>query len=230
MPDIYALIPAAGSGVRMGAAIPKQYQLLAERPLLAHAVEALATHAAVRREFVVIAPGDTRYADIVWREGVAGRITALPCGGATRAQSVSNGLSAIDNAVRAEDWVMVHDAARPCLTHGLIDDLVRGARAHATGALLAIPVADTLKRANAAREAEATVPRDALWQAQTPQMFRHGELLNALRRAGDAVTDEAGAMELAGVKPLLVPGSPRNLKVTHPHDMAMAEIILKTAP
>ena len=166
MPDIYALIPAAGSGSRMGADMPKQYQPLAGRPLITHAIKLLCTHPAVRKLFVVLAPGDVHFQKINWGAD-AGKIEPLFHGGATRAASVANGLAAVADQVRADDWVMVHDAARPCLTRELLDSLIAAATPHPVGALLAIPVADTLKRAGAAREVEATVARDALWQAQT---------------------------------------------------------------
>ena len=234
MPDIYALIPAAGSGSRMGAEIPKQYQMLAGEPLIRHAVRVLCAHARVAQVFVVLAPGDTHFRQIDW-SAHKGRLEHLYCGGATRAASVLNGLMAMADAVEPDDWVMVHDAARPCLTHELIGRLLREVSGHDVGGLLAVPLADTLKRASrppsvtkGAEEVETTVARDQLWQAQTPQMFRHGLLLDALRKAGvDDVTDESSAVERLGYRPRLVTGSPRNLKVTHPEDALLAELILK---
>jgi 2-C-methyl-D-erythritol 4-phosphate cytidylyltransferase len=148
---------------------------------------------------------------------------------------VFNGLQAMRGQVQEHDWVMVHDAARPCLTHELIGRLLREVSGHDVGGLLAVPLADTLKRASrtpsvtkAAEEVETTVARDQLWQAQTPQMFRYGLLLDALGKAGvDDVTDESSAVERLGHRPRLVMGSPRNLKVTRPEDALLAELILK---
>ena len=234
MTDTHALIPAAGVGERMGLKIPKQYESLAGRPLMAHAIETLCAHAAVRKVFVVLAPGDMRFRLLDWGAHTD-KIEALYCGGATRAATVFNGLQAMQGQVQEHDWVMVHDAARPCLTHELIGRLLREVSGHDVGGLLAVPLADTLKRASrppsvtkGAEEVETTVARDQLWQAQTPQMFRHGLLLDALRKAGvDDVTDESSAVERLGYRPRLVTGSPRNLKVTRPEDALLAELILK---
>lgn len=226
MPDIYALIPAAGSGSRMGAEIPKQYQLLAGRPLICHAVETLCTHARVAQVFVVLAQDDARFRQI---DGLAHkeRLSPLYCGGATRSASVLNGLMAMADVVEPDDWVMVHDAARPCLTAHLIDRLINELANDKVGGLLAVPVADTLKRADGhdRNRIAATVPRENLWQAQTPQMFRYRLLLEAMRKAPLAgVTDEASAIERMGLHPRLVMGSPGNLKVTWPDDTRIAEV------
>jgi 2-C-methyl-D-erythritol 4-phosphate cytidylyltransferase len=229
MPEIYALIPAAGSGSRMGAEIPKQYQMLAGRPLIGHAVEVLCAHARVAQVFVVLAPDDARFRQIDWLAHKM-RLAPLYCGGATRAASVLNGLMAMADVVEPDDWVMVHDAARPCLTAQLIDRLIDALAGDPVGGLLAVPVADTLKRAdeNSRDHVAATVPRDNLWQAQTPQMFRYRLLLEALRKAPLAgVTDEAGAIEHMGLHPRLVMGSPGNLKVTWPEDTRFAEASLR---
>lgn len=228
MPDIYALIPAAGSGVRMGAGIPKQYQLLAGKPLIVHALETLCAHSLIRGVFVVLAPDDTYFQGMSWR-APEGKLSTLYCGGGTRAASVLNGLLAMADQVHGDDWVMVHDAARPCLTTVLIDRLLTQLASHAVGGLLAVPVADTLKRADANDQVEATVLRDQVWQAQTPQMFRHGLLQEALRRVDmNEVTDESAAVEKLGHRPQLVMGSPSNLKVTRPEDLPIAEFFLKT--
>ena len=227
-PDTYALIPAAGTGTRMGLEIPKQYQALAGKPMICHAIETLCSLNAVQLVFVVLAPGDTRFREIEWGS-YKRKVQPLYCGGDTRAASVLNGLIAMAGGVDADDWVMVHDAARPCVTPALLNQLMAEVTGHDTGGLLAVPVADTLKRADGTQHVEGTVSREQVWQAQTPQMFRHGLLLEALRRAGvDQVTDESSAVELLGRKPRLVLGSPRNLKVTRPEDSAIAEIYLKT--
>ena len=231
MPDVFALIPAAGSGSRMGAEIPKQYQMLGGKPLMRYAVDALCSHARVTQVFVVLAPHDTQFKRHDW-SAFRGRLEPLYCGGATRAASVTNGLMAMLDVAEPDDWVMVHDAARPCLAHGLIDRLLDQLADDSVGGLLAMPVADTLKRSqqtgNVTRAVE-TVARDMLWQAQTPQMFRYRLLLEAMRRADAAqVTDEASAMEQMGFEPRLVMGSPRNIKVTWPDDMRFIENCLKS--
>lgn len=228
MADIYALIPAAGSGSRMGGGIPKQYQLLAGRPLIAHAVNTLCAHPRVRLVFVVLAPGDAHFGRHDWT-ACAGRLETLFCGGATRAASVYNGLVAMADVVEPDDWVMVHDAARPCLDAALVDRLCDELAEDAVGGLLAVPVADTLKRGDSAQRVIETLPRDHVWQAQTPQMFRYHLLLEALHSSGTrGVTDEASAIERLGHRPRLVPGSPGNLKVTFPDDAIMAENIIKS--
>jgi 2-C-methyl-D-erythritol 4-phosphate cytidylyltransferase len=224
----YAIVPAAGSGTRMGVSWPKQYLNIADRPLLYHALLALARHSRIEQVFVVLAPGDARYPEGGWRE-LRARVTPLYCGGATRAASVFNGLLAARDAMAGSDWVLVHDAARPCLGREEIDRLFGELDADETGGLLAIPVADTLKRANRDARVTGTEPRDNLWLAQTPQMFRYRVLLAAMRAADPAlVTDEARAVEALGLKPRLVMGDARNLKVTYPEDLALAELILQT--
>ena len=230
MPDIFALIPAAGSGSRMGAGLPKQYQLLAGKPMIAHAVGALCAHPRVRMAFVVLAPGDAYFSRHDW-SACHGRLETLYCGGATRAASVFNGLVAMADVVEPDDWVMVHDAARPCLDAALIDRLCHELADDKVGGLLAVPVADTLKRSDDAQRATETVSREKIWQAQTPQMFRYRLLLEALRSARarpGSITDEASAIEQMGLKPRLVPGSSRNLKVTFPEDVIIAESIINT--
>lgn len=221
-----ALIPAAGSGARMATELPKQYALLAGKPMIRHAVERLCGHPRIDQVFVVLAPGDQRFAALDWGD-CGGKLSALYCGGETRAASVFNGLLAANNAFEADDWVLVHDAARPCLNNADIDRLLEEIGDGDVGGLLAVPVVDTLKRANAAGEVLQTEDRDHLWRAQTPQMFRYRVLLEALRRADIAVvTDEASAVEQTGARPKLVTGSASNLKVTWPEDMALAELIL----
>jgi len=219
------LIPAAGQGARLGGETPKQYLDLAGRPMLAHAAAALLAHPAVELAFVVLAPDDERWATHDWR-AFGDRLAPLWCGGATRRDSVLNGLIAMANVVDPEDWVLVHDAARPCLARDDLGRLIDVVREDDVGGILAIPVADTLKRADGADRIAATEPREGLWLAQTPQMFRHGTLLRAIGGAGH-VTDEASAVEAIGLRPRLVPGSARNLKVTFPGDAAMAVQLLR---
>ncbi len=174
--------------------------------------------------FVVLAAQDRGWDHFDWSDLVS-RLTVLRCGGPTRADSVLNGLKTISGEVSPDDWMLVHDAARPCLSRPQLDDLIDGVGDDKVGGILAIPVADTLKRCNAGHRIEATVPRDGLWQAQTPQMFRYGLLREALANGG-AFTDEAAAIEALGHHPLLVASGASNLKVTYPADLALAERIL----
>ena len=222
----YALIPAAGSGSRVGAALPKQYLEIAGRPLLYHSLRALVRHPRIEQVFVVLAQRDEQFARCDWREFGA-RIEPLYCGGETRAASVFNGLLAARDTVGESDWMLVHDAARPCLHRDELDRLLGDLDGDETGGLLAVPVADTLKRANREGRVAATEPRDGLWLAQTPQMFRYRLLIEALRKADPAVaTDEARAVEGLGLKPKLVMGNTSNIKVTFPEDLALAALII----
>jgi len=218
------LVPAAGAGTRMGDDQPKQYRLLAGRPMIRHALETLCGSVRIQRVFVVLAEQDDVWERFDWSElGV--KLSVLRCGGATRADSVLNGLLAISAAVKPDDWVLVHDAARPCLSPAQLDELIDQVGDDEVGGILAVPVADTLKQAAPDRRIAATVPREHLWQAQTPQMFRYGLLREALSRSR-IVTDEAGAVEALGHCPLLVASDASNLKVTYPSDLALAEKIL----
>jgi 2-C-methyl-D-erythritol 4-phosphate cytidylyltransferase len=219
----FALIPAAGGGSRMGAECPKQYLPLAGRPLIRHALATLCAVPAIERVYVVLAPDDTYWPEAGFAD-LGAKLRVLRCGGATRAESVANGLAAMATDVAGDDWVLVHDAARACLTVEHVDALIRAVGDDATGGILAVPVADTLKRESGGR-IETTVPREKLWQAQTPQMFRHGLLSKALA-AAPTVTDEAGAIEALGLKPKLVAADATNLKVTYPLDLHLAEWIL----
>jgi 2-C-methyl-D-erythritol 4-phosphate cytidylyltransferase len=220
----YGLIPAAGQGARLGGETPKQYLDLRGEPMLAHAARALLTHPSIAVAFVVLSPDDERYATYDWK-AFGDRIAPLWCGGPTRRDSVLNGLVAMANVVDPDDWVLVHDAARPCLTRADGQRLLEAVGEDDNGGILAVPLADTLKRADDDERIAATEPRERLWLAQTPQMFRHGTLLRALGGAA-VVTDEAAAVEGLGLKPRLVPGSPRNLKVTYAEDVALASLVL----
>jgi 2-C-methyl-D-erythritol 4-phosphate cytidylyltransferase len=222
---LFGLIPAAGSGARFGSAEPKQYADIRGRPMLFHAVRALAAHPAIDVVFVVLAVDDRRYAQIDWSL-FGERVAPLFCGGPTRRTSVHNGLIAIADTVDPDDWVLVHDAARPCLDADTLARLIETLESDAVGGLLAVPVADTLKRAGDDGRILRTEPREGLWQAQTPQMFRHGVLLRALGVAGE-VTDEAAAVEAVGLAPRLVTGSARNLKVTYPEEVAVAAALIE---
>ena len=223
----FGLVPAAGSGSRFGVAEPKQYSLLAGKTMLFHAVERLLAASEVEVVFVVLAAGDTEFRKHDW-SAFGERIAPLYCGGASRRESVLNGLVACASAVDPNDWMLVHDAARPCLGRAELRRLIDGAGRDEVGGILAIPVSDTLKRSDEENRILETEPRDHLWQAQTPQMFRHGLLLEALRAAAH-VTDDAGAVEALGRKPKLIEGSTRNLKVTFAADLDIAERILAGA-
>jgi 2-C-methyl-D-erythritol 4-phosphate cytidylyltransferase len=226
-PRHFALIPAAGIGARMGGACPKQYLPIAGKPMLLHVLDIFAAAARIAHVFVVVSPEDGYIRDLMAAAPqLADRVSVLFDGGATRRESVLNGLRAMRPQTGDDDWVLVHDAARPGLSPELIDRLIDSLRDDAVGGLLALPVVDTLKRADADGRAEATVPREDLWAAQTPQMFRYALLRQALEQAGE-VTDEASAIEALGFKPRLVEGSPRNFKVTLPHDLALAALYLK---
>lgn len=212
----------------MGAELPKQYLTLAGRPLLFHALDTLAAVPAIAAVFLVLAPDDEHWARLGAGDW-GGKLRLLRCGGATRAESVANGLRAMAGQVADDDWVLVHDAARACLTVGHVEALIRTVGEDLVGGILAVPVADTLKRGEAGGgevRIAATVPREHLWQAQTPQMFRRGLLLEALARS-PAVTDEAGAVEALGHRPKLVAADATNLKVTYPLDLRLAEAILR---
>ena len=225
MSRYYAIVPAAGSGARFGSEVPKQYLELAGRPLIHHAVAALCSYERIERVWVVLSPGDEWWGGYDWT-CLGSKLRAVFCGGMTRAESVSNGLTAAASVLKDDDWVLVHDAARPCLSQKMLAALCDELVDDPVGGLLAVPVADTLKRADSDQRIVATEPRDGLWQAQTPQMFRYGLLTRALSE-NFAVTDEAGAIEAAGFKPRLVCSDATNLKVTFPADLRLAELILK---
>ncbi|GAB3267861.1 IspD/TarI family cytidylyltransferase [Chitinimonas naiadis] len=226
MSRFIALVPAAGSGSRMASITPKQYLPLLGEPLLLHTLRALAASRSLASVVLVLSPQDEWF-DLAWQAQVD-KLSVLRCGGASRAETVRNGLAALAGELSAEDWVLVHDAARPCITADAVDGLIATLRDDPVGGLLAVPVADTLKRADEAERVAATVPRQGLWRAQTPQMFRHGLLLDALSRvADDSITDEASAIEASGLTPRLVAGSERNIKVTYPDDLALAALFLQ---
>lgn len=222
----FALIPAAGVGARLGAAVPKQYLSLAGKPVLQHVLETFAGAACIAHVFVVVSAEDTHIDALLQHAAnLQPRVTVLRCGGSSRHASVLNGLQAMAQA-RQKDWVLVHDAARPGLDHAMLEHLVRTLAQDPVGGLLALPLVDTLKRAGPDGRVDATLAREHLWTAQTPQMFRHGLLSQALTQAS-AVTDEASAIEALGLQPRLVPGSPYNFKLTLPADLALAELYFK---
>jgi 2-C-methyl-D-erythritol 4-phosphate cytidylyltransferase len=220
-PALHVLIPAGGSGSRAGTAQPKQYEVLAGRPLIHHTLAAFAAVPRIVRVLVVVATEDDRLSP---GEG----FEVARCGGATRAESVANGLRELVRlGASDEDWVLVHDAARCLIGRDDIERLVAACEHDEVGGLLALPLADTLKQEEGGRST-ATLQRQAKWLAQTPQMFRLGVLRRALVQAGAQVTDEASALETIGLRPLLVRGSSLNIKVTWPEDFALAEAILRS--
>ena len=222
----WAVVPAAGRGTRFGGDVPKQYLEVAGEPLLAHSLRALLAHPAVEGAVVVLAADDTLWPG--WNTFADTPIVAC-IGGDARAESVLAGLSALPDSVRADDFVLVHDAARPNLGLGDLDQLLERGRNDPVGAILAAPVRDTLKRAGDDGGIDGTQPRERLWRALTPQLFRRLQLTRALeaaRRDGLTVTDESMAMEQQGLRPLLVEGSDDNFKITTPADLARFAFIL----
>ena len=225
MTRYFSIVPAAGSGSRFGAEKPKQYLDLLGRPLIYHTLAALTAHPEIDRVWVVLSPDDREWARHDW-SGLGAKLETVRCGGETRAESVRNGLQAAAMVASDDDWILVHDAARPCLSAAMLDALIGELADDPVGGILSVPVADTLKRADSEQRVAATEPRDGLWQAQTPQMFRYGLLGAALDKCRD-VTDEAGAVEALGHKPRLVRGDATNLKVTYPADLVLAAMILR---
>lgn len=222
-----AVIPAAGTGSRMGATLPKQYLAVDDRPLLYYAIARLSAHPAIDRVCVILAADDRRFETYDWKP-FAAKMEPLYVGGESRAATVLNGLERMAGQANVDDWILVHDAARPCLSAQMLDRLIDEIGDDRSGGLLAVPVADTLKRADDDNRSIRTESRAGLWQAQTPQMFRYDLLLRALRSCDlQQATDEAAAVEALGLKPKLVQSDATNLKVTHAHDLALAELILK---
>jgi 2-C-methyl-D-erythritol 4-phosphate cytidylyltransferase len=228
-PRYFALIPAAGVGARMAASGPKQYLKIGGKPMLRHAIDAFLFSELIAHTYVVVSADDPVIDSVVPSHGV----TVLRCGGATRMESVRNALAALVPTLRPNDWVLVHDAARPGLDEALIEKLITTTGEHPVGGLLALPVVDTVKRSIGGEL--GTVSREGLWLAQTPQMFRFQLLRDALASATDSardpsqITDDASAVEALGLSPRLVEGHPRNMKVTLPSDVRIAEMYLATA-
>lgn len=230
--SFFVVVPAAGRGHRFGAVIPKQYAPLVGEPMLVRTLDRLLAHPKIAGAMVVLSADDPHWPGITELEGKP----VFTCiGGEERADSVLSGLNALAGHVADGDWVLVHDAARPCVRHPSIDALLDQGCRHADGAILAAPARDTMKRGTAGGRIESTMPRQELWRALTPQLFRLGVLRDALSRAladpalKPTITDEASAIEAFGGHPLLVVGDDDNLKVTTLHDLALAEFIL-TSP
>ncbi len=227
---LFALIPCAGTGSRSGAPMPKQYRTVGGRPLLHFSLAAFDACSEFAQTLVVLAPDDTHF-DARRFGGL--RFAVRRCGGASRQASVMNGLAALaEFGASGDDWVLVHDAARPGVTPALIRALIAAVKDDPVGGIIALPVADTLKRVDVedGERIARTESRNGLWQAQTPQMFRIGMLREAIERAqrdGHDLTDEASAIEWLGHAPRLVQGSLRNFKVTYPEDFDLADAILR---
>lgn len=226
---IWAIIPAAGSGARMQAALPKQYLLLRGRPVLLHTIERMCAHPRIDGVLVGISPRDNHWPAIRDRCAAFSKFLGDFTGGDERAHTVLNGIGALANRANDNDWVMVHDGVRPCVRHADIGQLIDTVGEGHGGGLLAVAVNDTVKRTDPDGMVLETVPRTGLWRALTPQMFRLGDLRRALQAAlarGGEITDEAAAMEQIGVRPRVVPGQVDNIKITFPADLALAELIL----
>jgi len=222
----YALVPAAGSGSRFGGELPKQYLMLHGKPLLQHALDRLQAQFPLAQLYVVLAPDDELFEAMIT---VTSNVIVLRCGGRTRGASVHNALSRMAGV--DDDWIVVHDAARPCVDADSSLRLQRELANDDVGGFLALPVTDTLKRVDDDSRVVRTEPREGLWRAQTPQMFRLGVLRRAFALPGlDGFTDEAQAVERLGLKPRAVVGNAFNVKVTFPDDLALASAILAMLP
>lgn len=234
---VWAIVPAAGIGQRMKTTLPKQYLKLHEKTVLEHTLHALAQHSKIQQIMVCLNPQDTFWSELSLSQTMSIRSVDIQttAGGETRAQSVLNGLQAIKDQASADDWVLVHDAARPCVSLTSLNKLVTELQYDSVGGLLAIPSKDTLKQAvidddGSVRAAE-TLDRNVVWRAQTPQMFRYGLLKQGLQAAlkqSFEVTDEASAIEYLGYQARLIEGEENNFKITTPDDLVLAEKLLKS--
>lgn len=226
----WVVLPAAGTGRRFGTELPKQYAPLAGRTVIEWSLQLFLQDTRCQGIVVALAADDHRFATLAGLAGYRDRLHTT-VGGEQRCHSVLQGLAALPAAV--EDWVLVHDAARPCLTRDELDTLLSSLQSHAVGGLLALPLADTLKQADADGQVLATVPRAHLWRAQTPQMFRYGVLQTALQQAlarGEQPTDEAQAIEAMGWQPQLLAGRASNIKITQADDLLLAQWLLAQTP
>lgn len=219
MSNFHVIIPAAGIGTRMGGETPKQYAALNGKALIQHVIRVFEQSVKVKTIHVILSPSDTYWRGLNFSN--VDKLNVHYCGGDSRAETVLNGLKAIELKVASDDWVLVHDAARPGLTNRLLNHLISHLEQDEVGGLLALPLADTLKKSDSVSRVAQTIPRDALWQAQTPQMFKYATLKQALESFKGTPTDEAEAIEALELKPKLVTGELRNLKVTYPQDLAV---------
>lgn len=221
MSSFHVIIPAAGVGSRMENALPKQYLPLAGKPIISHIIQTFFNNTRIENIHLALSAEDE-----FWRTLTLNPKSCLHIhytGGGSRSETVLNTLKAID--VDDADWILVHDAARPGLSGEALNRLLDTLEADDVGGLLALPVADTIKKSNEVNQIEKTVSRQNLWRAQTPQMFQYGTLKRALENFGGASTDEAEAVEALGLNPKLVHGELRNLKVTYPEDLELLELL-----
>lgn len=222
----WAVVPAAGSGSRMNTAVPKQYLQLHGKTVIEHSLSRLCSHPQISGVVVAISADDEHWQQLDLSVYKNIHVTE---GGAERCHSVLNGLQLLSGIAAADDWVLVHDAARPCIHHDDITHMLDVLKDHPVGGLLGLPVADTMKRTGGDDEVLETVSREHLWRALTPQMFRLGQLKQALQTAladGFLVTDDASAMEHIGLKPRMLAGRGDNMKITRPEDLILAETYL----
>ncbi len=225
MARFHVIIPAAGVGNRMATAIPKQYLPLCGKPTISHSIQTFFACPRIAGIHLALSPEDYFWRDLPLDAN--SRLNLHYTGGDSRSETVQNTLKAIRSQVNDDDWILVHDAARPGLTVSLLNDLLNTLQDDAVGGLLALPLADTLKQSNADSRVMSTIPREALWQAQTPQMFRYTLLKDALKNFSGTPTDEAQAVEALGLQPKLVVGSLRNMKITYPQDIALMEVLMQ---
>lgn len=223
MANFHVIIPAAGIGNRMATALPKQYMPILGKPMISHSVQTFFSCPRITSIHLALHPDDEFWHSL--QLDAKSRLHLHYTGGDSRAQTVLNTLNAI--SLGDDDWVLVHDAARPGLDATMLNHLLDTLQEDAVGGLLALPLADTLKQSNFENRSEKTIPREQLWQAQTPQMFRYGILKAALQTNGGTATDEAQAIEAMGLQPKLVAGSLRNMKVTYPQDVAIVEALMQ---
>lgn len=223
----WVIVPAAGIGARMGSVTPKQYLPLHGQTVLGQTLHRMAALPGLARIVVALHPEDSFWPGLLLPAGVPVRVCE---GGSQRSHSVLNALQTLRGVAADTDWVLVHDAVRPCVRVAEIETLLQTIAEHPCGGLLAVPISSTLKRSDRAGDVSATLSRDHVWQAATPQAFRLGLLRSALEAAlqrGDEITDEATALELAGFAPRLVRGSADNIKITYAEDLHLAELILE---
>lgn len=231
MQNFHVIIPAAGTGNRMAAVTPKQYLPLCGKPMIAHSLQTFLSSSRIASVHIALSKDDDFWSALNLTED--GHLTEdcrlhiHQTGGNTRAETVLNTMIAIHHQVGDSDWILVHDAARPGLTSDLLNTLLDSLFDDAVGGLLALPLADTLKQSNNEQRVQQTIPREALWQAQTPQMFRYGLLKRALESFSDSPTDEAQAVEALGLQPKLVVGSLMNMKITYPQDIILMEALMQ---
>ena len=223
MAFFHVIIPAAGTGNRMASVLPKQYVPLADKPMISHTIQVFFNHPRITSIHLALNPDDDFWRGLPLEP--ASKLKLHYTGGESRSETVLNTLQAI--STDEDDWILVHDAARPGLTQQLLDNLLNALENDAVGGLLALPLADTLKQADAAHRVAGTIPRADLWQAQTPQMFRYGLLKKALQSFEGMATDEAEAIEALGLQPKLVRGELRNLKITYPQDLILLEALFR---